>query len=347
MDKLIIEKDLATSSLDLPTIIPKIQQYFNPSPKIYYADFTISVLLGNLFLYIAAIADPFSFLQIIYIFIAAMTLFRATVFMHEIAHNGKSLRGFVIYFNLLHGFLHKIPAYNFLSHRYHHTPRTYGTIEDPEYDALADKSYLYTLVFYPFIVMLFTPIFLIIRWGLLPAFLPFVGPKIRLWIYQYFSTLAIHFQYKRPIPTEEETKQWYRQDAGCFIYSVVTGYLFYKGYLPLTLLAVWYVAVYILTVSNCFRTLMNHRFLTGLKRSTHKQQILDSVTLPLSIVNNVFYPLGLSYHGLHHMFPQIPYHNLKKVHHILVDTLPANHPYHATIIKSFPQGLRKFVTRQL
>jgi len=34
-----------------------------------------------------------------------------------------------------------------------------------------------------------------------------------------------------------------------------------------------------------------------------------------------------SYHALHHLFPSLPYHNLKSAHRYLVEVLPSNSPY--------------------
>ena len=38
-------------------------------------------------------------------------------------------------------------------------------------------------------------------------------------------------------------------------------------------------------------------------------------------------PVGLRYHALHHLFPTLPYHNLKAAHEYLLVHLPPESPY--------------------
>ena len=45
---------------------------------------------------------------------------------------------------------------------------------------------------------------------------------------------------------------------------------------------------------------------------------------PLTLL---FFPFSIRYHALHHLFPSLPYHNLKKAHAHLVASLPQDSPY--------------------
>jgi fatty acid desaturase len=45
---------------------------------------------------------------------------------------------------------------------------------------------------------------------------------------------------------------------------------------------------------------------------------------PLTLL---FFPFSIRFHALHHLFPSLPYHNLKKAHAHLVATLPDDSPY--------------------
>ena len=57
--------------------------------------------------------------------------------------------------------------------------------------------------------------------------------------------------------------------------------------------------------------------------------ILDSCNFttsdPLTLL---FFPFSIRYHALHHLFPSMPYHNLKQAHEHLAAVLPADSPYH-------------------
>ena len=39
------------------------------------------------------------------------------------------------------------------------------------------------------------------------------------------------------------------------------------------------------------------------------------------------FPVGLRYHALHHLLPDLPYHQLGRAHRRLVTHLPSEHPY--------------------
>ena len=49
------------------------------------------------------------------------------------------------------------------------------------------------------------------------------------------------------------------------------------------------------------------------------------------IIPELFVPLGLRYHALHHLFPQLPYHALGRAHRRLMKELPAGSDYHQTV----------------
>ena len=42
-------------------------------------------------------------------------------------------------------------------------------------------------------------------------------------------------------------------------------------------------------------------------------------------------PVGLRYHATHHLFPSMPYHNMRKAHRRLMEKLPADSPYRQTV----------------
>jgi fatty acid desaturase len=62
-----------------------------------------------------------------------------------------------------------------------------------------------------------------------------------------------------------------------------------------------------------------------------EEQILDSVNYPQNpIIGEIWAPVGLRYHALHHLFPSIPYHNLGIAHRRLTNQLPTDSLYHNT-----------------
>ena len=51
--------------------------------------------------------------------------------------------------------------------------------------------------------------------------------------------------------------------------------------------------------------------------------------MPGAFWTELWAPVGLRYHALHHYFPGVPYHNLPRAHHRMVDALPADSVYRA------------------
>jgi fatty acid desaturase len=91
----------------------------------------------------------------------------------------------------------------------------------------------------------------------------------------------------------------------------------------------------VLVFLNAVRTLAAHRWWSDGEEGTFVEQMLDSVTMdndsPLAILIN---PVGLRYHATHHLFPSMPYHNVRTAHHRLMTGLPADSPYRRTVGRS-------------
>jgi fatty acid desaturase len=66
--------------------------------------------------------------------------------------------------------------------------------------------------------------------------------------------------------------------------------------------------------------------------------MLDSVTLDSdSLAARLINPVGLRYHATHHLFPSLPYHNMRLAHKRLLEKLPAYSPYRQTAAHSLWQ----------
>jgi fatty acid desaturase len=70
--------------------------------------------------------------------------------------------------------------------------------------------------------------------------------------------------------------------------------------------------------------------------------LLDSVNYPkFSIIAEMWGPVGLRFHALHHLFPSLPYHNLGRAHERLMAELPADSAYRQTNSNSLRQSLKR------
>jgi fatty acid desaturase len=100
------------------------------------------------------------------------------------------------------------------------------------------------------------------------------------------------------------------------------------------------IAVAILTL-NHLRALSSHRFLGDGDRMSHSEQFFDSTIITGNLFTSLICPLGQRFHGLHHLIPSLPYHNLAEAHRRLSSELPANSAYHNAVYPSYFAVLRE------
>jgi len=93
---------------------------------------------------------------------------------------------------------------------------------------------------------------------------------------------------------------------------------------------------------NQLRTAVAHRFRhRGDEAMTFEEQILDSVNVPGSALETELWaPVGLRYHALHHLLPGLPYHNLGVAHRRIVAKLPPSAAYHRATEPTLAAALR-------
>jgi fatty acid desaturase len=113
-----------------------------------------------------------------------------------------------------------------------------------------------------------------------------------------------------------------------------------NGVLPIGFLVQAYATGLFIGMVNNARTLGAHRFINDGRELTFVEQLLDSVNYPkFSLIAEMWGPVGLRYHALHHLFPSLPYHNLGRAHQRLMAELPADSPYRLTNSDSLRQSL--------
>lgn len=130
------------------------------------------------------------------------------------------------------------------------------------------------------------------------------------------SSLAIRFDTERKLPTGIDLRHWHVQEFLAFVFVIVMVYLFANDILGLGTLGHVYLQMVAMFFFNSIRTVVAHRYMNkGGAPMTFADQLLDSVNIDGNpIVCELIAPVGLRYHGLHHLFPAIPYHNLGIVH---------------------------------
>jgi fatty acid desaturase len=299
-------------------------------PAIYWTDMLVSAGVGYAGIATAILSDSTG-VKLAAGLVAALALYRALMFIHELTHiHRDALPGFRTAWNLLVGIPMLTPSFMYEGvHTIHHKRTQYGTVEDPEYLPLALMK-PWSLPLFVLVAMLL-PVALIVRFGLLYP-LGLIIPPLRKFTWERFSSLSINPEFRRKAPEGDFVGRVRWQEAGASLWAialVLTAVLY--GWQPLaTALAILSLAA----VLNQLRTLVAHLWENEGEAMTVTAQFLDSVNVPPpGVAAEIWAPVGLRYHALHHLMPSMPYHDLPEAHRRLARELGtgstyegANHP---------------------
>jgi fatty acid desaturase len=324
------DKDMLRAARDLTKDLGEAKE------GIYWPDMLVSAGLGYGGIALAILTDSLA-VAIIAGLVASLALYRALMFIHELTHIHKNaLPGFRLGWNLLVGIPLLTPSFMYEGvHVIHHKRTQYGTIEDPEYLPLALMKPWSLPLFV--IVALLAPLALMVRAAILVP-LGAVIPALRTYTWERFSSLSINPDFRRKAPTGDFAGRVRWQEAGVFVWSwALIGSVFAFGWKPLL------VALAILSFTallNQLRTLVAHLWENEGEPMTVTAQFLDSVNVPPpGLVAEIWAPVGLRYHALHHLMPSMPYHDLPEAHRRLARELGAgstyegaNHPGMLTLV---------------
>ena len=318
------DKDMLRAARDLTKDLGEAKA------SIYWPDMLISTAIGYGGIALAIFTTNLA-VAILAGLVASLALYRSLMFIHELTHIHKNaLPGFRLGWNLLVGIPMMAPSFMYEGvHVIHHKRTQYGTIEDPEYLPLALMKPWSLPLFV--IVALLAPIAVIVRSAILVP-LGLIIPPIRRLVWERASSLSINPDFRRKPATGDFARQVRWQQFGASIWAIVLlASPLAIGWKPLL------VALAILSVTtllNQLRTLVAHLWENEGEPMTVTAQFLDSVNVPPpGIAAEIWAPVGLRYHALHHLMPSMPYHDLPEAHRRLASELGdgstyegANHP---------------------
>jgi fatty acid desaturase len=299
-------------------------------PAIFWTDMLLSAGVGYAGIATAVLSGNPA-VQLAAGLVAALALYRAEMFIHELTHiHRDALPGFRTGWNLLVGIPLLTPSFMYEGvHVIHHKRTQYGTIEDPEYLPLALMK-PWSLPLFVLIALL-APVAFLVRFGVLVP-LGLLIPAVRTFTWERFSALSINPDFRRKPPEGDFAKRVRWQEAGASVWALaLIASVFVVGWQPLaTALAIMSLTA----VLNQLRTLVAHLWENEGEAMTVTAQFLDSVNVPPpGLVAEIWAPVGLRYHALHHLMPSMPYHDLPEAHRRLADALGpsstyggANHP---------------------
>lgn len=338
--------ELQDSRLPLKELTRLVRDLHQPRASIYWADLIVCVLIAWTG-YILSMPFPDAILHgsvpAILGFVACVfALYRVSYFNHELSHHANRLPAFTIAWNVLVGIPLLIPSFLYSDHRNHHSER-FGTDDDVEYfpphlRGIRGAGLLLLACF-------LLPVVYIARFSVL-LIAAWISPKVRRWVDVRASSLGILGLSRRAPPTAAERRVWNIQEIACFGYLMINGILLLTGVLPLIIVLHFYSILVALLVLHGIRIIVGHRYESEGNPRDRVDQILDSYNFSRQrIMTTLLAPLGFNLHALHHLFPNIPYHNMPEAHRRISAALPRDSIYHAVDSPSYFAEVWRFLTR--
>ncbi|HTP27409.1 MAG TPA: fatty acid desaturase [Anaeromyxobacteraceae bacterium] len=316
-----------------------VADLFLAKPAVYYADFLASAVAawGALFASTAA-KGP---LALLLLAIAALSLYRAVIFIHELTHLRRgAVPGFRVIFDALVGVPFLAPPLLYLGvHNFHHSPGQYGTRRDPEYWPIG-RWPAWKVAFW-ILQGLLVPLAPFARFLVL-APLSVLDRRLRALVWRRFSSLAINPGFERPPPSAAHRRAFVVEEVACSLWCLALAGLLLSGIFPPRLFATWIAAVAGAGLLNQLRTAVAHRYVSEGAPLSLEEQFLDSVNVPgRAFPTALWAPVGLRYHALHHLMPALPYHALGEAHRRIASAMGPDSRYHCASEKSLAAALAR------
>jgi fatty acid desaturase len=320
-----------------------VSDLHEPQGAIFWTDAMGSAAVGWTAFAVAVVSAPFSALMYAGLALATIALYRGLCFTHELTHiRRRSLSGFETAWNILFGIPLLLPSFTYQGvHQSHHNLSTYGTNADPEYLPFASSRRL--MISFAIQSTLVLPALLLVRF-LVMSPIGLIWRPFHRWLGVHASAFAMNPEYRREMTTalSQKMRRWEIAILGCWGLLLMA---IFRGFLPLRVLAVWYAVMVSVSFLNTARVLGAHEYDSDGQPRSRQGQLSDSIDTPGGPWTELWAPVGLRYHALHHYFPGIPYHNLGKAYRRLVAALPQDSPYRDSTSPSLPRSLRELYAR--
>jgi fatty acid desaturase len=261
-----------------------------------------------------------------------MAYYRAVTFTHELVHLRRgSFKWFRVAWNLFCGIPFLLPSFMYYTHLDHHRKTHYGTERDSRYLPFRHRPRWWIAAYLS--ACLVVPLLGVARFLVL-APLGWLYPRLGDWTYRRASSMVLRPSYVRRIAGSEQMDIARLQEAACFFWClglvVVPPLVLHRWAIPFAIQA-YLTAIFVVFV-NSLRTLGSHRYTNTHAEMTFQEQLLDSLNYPYRPwITELWGPLGMRFHALHHLFPALPYHAMPEAHCRLMARLPADSPYRATV----------------
>jgi fatty acid desaturase len=330
--------EVESANDDLDAVVRTlVSDLHSPRPAIFWIDLALSAAIGWSAFAAVVVTNSLS-VRFVSFVLAALALYRGLAFTHELSHlRRRALPGFETVWNIAFGVPLLLPSFTYVGvHQSHHNLATYGTKSDPEYLPLASSRGL--MIGFAVRSALLLPFLLLLRFLVL-APVALAWPRFHRWLEVHASSFSMNPEYRRNVSAEVAAKMRRWETFAVVAWASALA-LIAAGVLPLRVLMVWVGVLIAASLLNTARVLGAHEYETDGTPRTRQEQLQDSIDTPGGWWTELWAPVGLRYHALHHYFPGIPYHSLGTAYRRLITTLPADSLY----LESTSPSLRRSLT---
>lgn len=325
--------------MDLAQLYKELAPYRTPNVALYFADAGLSATLGWAFFLVALLPIGSGWAGFA-ILASALALFRALAFIHELVHQ-REMFAFRVFWHSLVGIPLLLPLLLYLPvHHDHHNTRTYGTLKDGEYEHFTGRLGL--MVFKLLALNIALPVALILRFAVLTPLSP-IFPIVKNKIIPGFIHLALRIPFHAPPLPIEFRRESAIYEWVCAAHAWLLILLWLNGHPGMVV--TWAVLLVIIATLNTIRAMFSTHLYD--QRDTGRDlpaQMEDSINLESrGLFSFLMCPVGLQYHALHHLAPQLPYHHLAAAHSHLMKTLSPDSPYRRNTVKTAQAGWQRLI----
>lgn len=297
------------------------KSYYDADMAIYYADFLAS-FAAFLACFIWAVETD-GWMRVLPMILGSLSLYRGACFAHEITHRqgDRKMRRFALLWNLTVGAVILLPASRFYKpHLTHHSLGVFGTKDDPQYLPLRTNHAL--MIFVVFIA-------------------PFLMPFLNLFLATTASLGANAEEglervlRRHGFTMGSDVEERYRKEITWLSRYYLAVFAVFCLMAP-QWLPVYYAILVGGWMAGTTRIPFEHRMIGHVAQTDKRDHVLDSFTVEAPLAA-LLQPLGLRFHTAHHIYPGVPYHNLRRLHEELKGR--GDKDYNANVI-SFWRAVR-------
>ena len=236
-----------------------MRDLINPNPMIYWADFLISLTVGWGAFAVCVLSPFLSIWQFAAYLVAVLALYRAAIFIHELAHLKKgTFKVFRFVWNAICGVPLLIPSFTYDGvHNHHHMRDVYGTAHDGEYLPFATGKPIEMVGFV--LLSLVLPFLFVARFVVLTP-LSYLIPPLRDLTWARASSLTIDFNYSRAKNAIRNDEAWRIQELATFVFATTVLVGAILGLIAWEILLAWYAVSVMVFFLNSLRTLAAHAY---------------------------------------------------------------------------------------